>query len=502
MNMSSLRALTSSSQFPDPLHALGTRNVTLSTVQLDALLVCNVSLGTAYTGVLRTTVTAVNSTHRIGSSSLTITISDARLSGNPQIGSFQCALRASLLLNSSFVATTSQQVLAVRYQLLSSLVSTAITPAIAGDWGQAGFGYRWGVIDALAQITPTAIEPLVSNAIPFNSMVSHPLGEHALAASSNRLFAIGCNTYQQLGIASVSGSCLSQLAQVSLNSTIISPPSSTQISLSSITSISAGVTHSLVLDSQRYLWVTGSNVFGQLCLSPSLGIDTFAPLDLDTLIPFVTFTAVTAGDGFSMLIGRSVTSTAVIYSCGRAFSSVYTPYSANSSISVLQILSHSISSTVIAVDAGRDHVLMLDSQGQVWCLGSNRQGQCGYPASIAYLSTPQLVNITADGSSQSIVSLSAGAFHSLLIDRTGRVLCFGKNTDRQCTADSQYLYSPIVIPNSTLNYGYPITVEGGSAHSFIVDAQVRRVARFLTSHAFYLTGVRLRFWMERQWNHR
>lgn len=90
---------------------------------------------------------------------------------------------------------------------------------------------------------------------------------------------------------------------------------------------------------------------------------------------------------------------------------------------------------VVAVAAGLRHSLALDSVGNVWAWGDNRQGQCGLPATgtgaIASVVRPvKVVDALAD-TSRRIVQIAAGDTSSYAVTASGKVLSWGANGRRQ-----------------------------------------------------------------------
>lgn len=84
------------------------------------------------------------------------------------------------------------------------------------------------------------------------------------------------------------------------------------------------------------------------------------------------------------------------------------------------------------VDAGQEHFVVLKEDGSVWVWGNNQQGQLGAGVALGTTGNPPLAVIKADGSRLSAVkAVSAGAFHTLALDTSGRVFAWGANTRGQ-----------------------------------------------------------------------
>lgn len=95
------------------------------------------------------------------------------------------------------------------------------------------------------------------------------------------------------------------------------------------------------------------------------------------------------------------------------------------------LLSLDIPSPVTAVSAGEHHTLILTATGDVYALGSNREGQLGVPSASTESNQPVLALGPATGSEQ-VVAIAAGARHSVAVTATGKVYAWGFSLHGQC----------------------------------------------------------------------
>jgi regulator of chromosome condensation len=87
------------------------------------------------------------------------------------------------------------------------------------------------------------------------------------------------------------------------------------------------------------------------------------------------------------------------------------------------------SSAFVSVAAGTDHVLALASDGHVYSMGDNVQGQLGRkvpPRAQLRALTPEPLAL------KRIRAIGTGAYHSFAIDLDGRVFAWGFNAAGQC----------------------------------------------------------------------
>lgn len=122
---------------------------------------------------------------------------------------------------------------------------------------------------------------------------------------------------------------------------------------------------------------------------------------------------------------------------------------------------------MVAVAAGLRHSLALDSIGNVWAWGDNRQGQCGWPVTGVNANTVlvrpfKVIDAVAD-TSRRIVQIAAGDSSSYAVTASGRVLSWGSNGRRQlgrggASVDSTYEVLPKFV-TKTVN-ALPVPLEG------------------------------------------
>jgi len=117
---------------------------------------------------------------------------------------------------------------------------------------------------------------------------------------------------------------------------------------------------------------------------------------------------------------------------------------------------------IIAIDAGYEHTLALNTVGNVYAWGENRDGQLGDGTDTSYSDTPVLVDTLTD-----IIAVSGGHDFSLALDDDGHVWAWGNNDFGQLgngTTDDSNV--PVLIDH--LN---DITaIAAGGRHSMALDA--------------------------------
>jgi alpha-tubulin suppressor-like RCC1 family protein len=87
----------------------------------------------------------------------------------------------------------------------------------------------------------------------------------------------------------------------------------------------------------------------------------------------------------------------------------------------------------VAISAGTWHTLVVDEDGGLWCFGWNNQGQCGNNATGNEILDPiRVLGPGGTGLLTDVVAASGGWQHSIALKEDGSVWCFGYNGSGQC----------------------------------------------------------------------
>ena len=237
--------------------------------------------------------------------------------------------------------------------------------------------------------------------------------------------------------------------------------------------VSAGYTHSLAVDSEGNIWAAGDNSHGQLGITTDSNGDaikqrTFFIKTVDvTAAPMknklngARFVAVSAGKNYSMALASDGT----VWAWG------------DNSMGQLGLRSNAAQVNtptkltlinVNAVSAGKDHTLFAMFDGTVYATGSNAYGKLGVDTESvpvgSYSTAPVFVNGLA-----SIVDVSAGEDHSLVLSRAARVYTWGYAADgrlgRELAEGETYAAQPGLISSLT----YIVAVDAGRDHNLALE---------------------------------
>ena len=214
----------------------------------------------------------------------------------------------------------------------------------------------------------------------------------------------------------------------------------------SVTQVSTGYHHTMILKSDNSLWATGRNNYGQL--GDGTTIDRKEPVVItDDVV------AVAAGFDHTMILKSGGSLWAMGNNEGGQLgldstAAVYTPEKVD------------VTGDVVAVATGFYHTMILKSDGSLWATGSNNYGQLGLGDTTEdSVSTPKYV--TGD-----VAAVATGAYHTMILKSNGSLWAMGNNEDGQLgdgtTNDSD---SPVAVENMTSDV---TAVATGAYHTMIL----------------------------------
>jgi alpha-tubulin suppressor-like RCC1 family protein len=184
-----------------------------------------------------------------------------------------------------------------------------------------------------------------------------------------------------------------------------------QIVTSNVIAIAAGDYHSLFIKCDGSLWVMGSNYYGQL------GDGTYNNTNRPEQIVASNVTVIAAGGVHSLFI-KSDGSLWAMGSNGYGELGDGTTDSGNYSTNIPEQI---VTSNVIAVAAGEAHSLFIKSDGSLWVMGYNYDGELGDGT---YNNTNQPEQIVTGG----VTAIAAGVWYSLFLKSDGSLWGMGHNS--------------------------------------------------------------------------
>jgi alpha-tubulin suppressor-like RCC1 family protein len=187
-----------------------------------------------------------------------------------------------------------------------------------------------------------------------------------------------------------------------------------QIVASNVTAIAAGRYHSLFLKSDGSLWAMGYNASGQL------GGGAFNSTNRPVQIVASNVTAIAAGWTHSLFLKSDGSLWAMGYNAsGQLGDGTYNQTNRPEQI---------VASNVTAIAVGYDHSLFLKSDGSLWAMGDNGDGQLGDGTTD---NDNYQTNLPEQIVAGKVTAIAGGGYHSLFLQSDGSLWAMGDNEDGQ-----------------------------------------------------------------------
>ncbi|MCA0295791.1 MAG: hypothetical protein LCH96_10890 [Actinobacteria bacterium] len=131
---------------------------------------------------------------------------------------------------------------------------------------------------------------------------------------------------------------------------------------------------------------------------------------------------------------------------------------------------HGLTSGVTSVSVGQEYACALKSSGKVVCWGANSEGQLGDNST-----TNRVTPVTVHGLTK-VKSLSVGYYHACATRTTGKAVCWGRNTEGE------------LGNGTTTNSPKPVGVTGFSSKASVVKTGLAGSCLIKTSGSSYCWG--------------
>ena len=227
-----------------------------------------------------------------------------------------------------------------------------------------------------------------------------------------------------------------------------------QIVATNVTAIAAGTFHSLFLKSDGSLWGMGDNAYGQLGDGNITGIN--AGTNRPELIVSSGVVAIADGTGHSLFLK----SDGSLWGMGYNEDGELGDGSNTTTNQPEQI----VASGVAAIAAGSEHSLFLKTDGSLWGMGFNADGQLG-DGTRDNSNQPELL-VASD-----VTAIAAGSYQSFFIKSDGSLWAMGDNFFGQL-GNGTFLTAPpygIIHPEQILTSGVT-AVASGYGHTLILKS--------------------------------
>ena len=227
--------------------------------------------------------------------------------------------------------------------------------------------------------------------------------------------------------------------------------------MDNVATVSAGIIHTMAIDTNGQLWGWGDNRFGQLGVvtTTTRHFDPVRVPGMDNVI------AVSAGGrlwwgedgGYTMAIDTD----GQLWGWGSNFSGQLGDGTTTSRYSPMRVPGMD---NIVAVSTGKWHTMAIDADGQLWGWGRNDLGQLGDGTT-----TSRYSPIKVPGMSN-VIAVSANLRHTMAIDADGQLWGWGLNGHGQL-GDGTWTdrHNPIRVPGMD----NVVAVSAGHYHTMAID---------------------------------
>jgi alpha-tubulin suppressor-like RCC1 family protein len=224
-----------------------------------------------------------------------------------------------------------------------------------------------------------------------------------------------------------------------------------QIVASNVTAIAAGEYHSLFIKSDGSLWAMGRNDSGQL----GDGTYNYSGVNVPEQIVASNVTAIAAG-GYTSLFLKSDGSLWAMGDNGNGELGDGTTDSGNYETNLPEQI---IASNVTAIAEGFSHSMFLKNDGSLWVMGYNYYNQLGDGTSEDTNRPTQIV-------ASNVTAIAAGFYHSLFLKNDGSLWGMGYNADGEL-GDGTYNINSTNIPTQIVANNIMLVASKGGQTLFL-----------------------------------
>ena len=309
----------------------------------------------------------------------------------------------------------------------------------AWAWGYNNTG-QLGDNSIVSKLTPVSVLGAVKTFCQISTG-----DNHALAIDKNgRAWAWGFNSSGQLG-----NSTVSKLTPVSVLGAV-----------KTFCHISAGSGHSLAIDKNGRAWGWGYNGSGQI--GDNSTVSKLTPVSV--LGAVKTFCKITAGG-----VVNSSSFTLALDKYGRAWSwgrndvGQLGNNAVTSQLTPVSVLGAVKTFCEISNGVNQAFALAIDKNGRAWAWGVNGNGQLGNNTVIS-----QRTPVSVLGAVKTFCKVSVGGFHSLAIDKNGRLWVWGNNSNGQLgnNTSANSVLTPVSVLGAVKTFCH---IAGGNSQSVAID---------------------------------
>ncbi|KPA12012.1 BNR repeat domain protein [Candidatus Magnetomorum sp. HK-1] len=212
--------------------------------------------------------------------------------------------------------------------------------------------------------------------------------------------------------------------------------------LTNIVAVAAGSRHSLALSGDGHVLAWGNNIYGQL--GNSTFDESFTPVYVldDQGQPIENVINIVSGANHALLL----TEDNQLWAWGKNDQGQLGDNTRTNQNHPVRVTGVYQEYAIIQIAAGDSHSMLLFENGQVWTWGDNTSGQLGIGSIVSSIIPVRVLQANSSDPLENIVSISAGAFHSMALSNEGHIWTFGLNANGQLgNGGPIYTTSPIKV---------------------------------------------------------
>nr|XP_012136072.1 PREDICTED: X-linked retinitis pigmentosa GTPase regulator [Megachile rotundata] len=266
----------------------------------------------------------------------------------------------------------------------------------SNDWGQLGLGHRNHISK------PSCVKVLKPEKV---THVACGRAHTLISTGAQKIFACGSDQEGQLGRGT------SAIGDSSSSPVLVYDAG---LAGSKILQLAAGSHHSLALISDGGVFAWGSNLEGQLGLPDVSGLVN-KPTKVHIPEPVKQISAGYYHSAF-------LTESGLVYICGESESGklgIDVNFSTQITPKQMQL-----PSPAVHVACGGHHTVVLAENGNIYCTGSNSNGQLGLGTNVTELHTPKLLS-RGMLQNETISRISCGESHTAIVTESGKLFTCG-----------------------------------------------------------------------------
>ncbi len=297
--------------------------------------------------------------------------------------------------------------------------------------GQLGNGESERGLDVV-EVTPVQVLTIAEGpAMTGVDQVSAGARHSMILKTNGELWAVGLNNSGQLG----NGTNDTKSIPVPVKTATGRP-------MTEVDQVSAGNVHSMILKTNGELWAVGLNNKGQLGNGDDTGANKLIPVAVKQSnpdgngppVPMTEVDQVSAGATHTMILKEN----GDLWAVGdNEFGQLGDNTTENKSIPVAVKTSTGEPMTGVAqVSAGGQHSMILKTNGDLWAVGRNHNGQLGDGTTDQRLTPVAVKQSNPDGNGPpvpmtEVAQVSAGGSHTIIVKENGTIWAVGSNSDGQ-----------------------------------------------------------------------